>query len=174
MLKTVLAFIFTCVVSVCVYAHHTPGEKWDHLINHSHPNRHCYGKRWDDKFQNGYIHKDHADHVYPDPAPEGVTRPDPNTQFVFHIHRNARKITGLGVVALSEGYYNAHRQFYCNDYKCGGVKPAQRVYTYPNPVDDPAAIECVEEAAADAPKLPVVSPMKKLAVMWASLKQSRI
>ena len=84
------------------------------------------------------------------------------------------RLPRLGVVALSEGYYNAHRQFYCNDYKCGGVKPAQRVYTYPNPAEDPAAIECVEEAAADAPKLPVVSPMKKLAVMWASLKQSRI
>lgn len=163
MLKYSLAVIFACAASLCVYAHHTDNE-WGHGVLHSHPDKHCYGEIYDDGYRSGYIHKDHI-RV---PAKGANDNPD------WHIHRNARKINELGVVAHSEDYRNQHRQFYCNEFKCGGPKPAQRVYKYENPEDDPANVPCEElQASPSAPSTVKVSPKDKLTITWASLKKAR-
>ena len=115
-------------------------EEFNRDIVHSHPKKDCYGEKYSDGYQMGWIMKSHDGQDY-----FSYKNDD------WHFHYNVAKIEN-GKRSRSDKYYSEHRQFYCNSYKNGGPKPSQRVYP--------------EDSVAAAP----TPHQRNLTTTWASLK----
>ena len=170
MLRYLLVSILACFVSVCVYAHNQDHLVFNRNVYHGHPTQNCYGKIWADCFQNGWIMKNH-DPI--DQAEVALLNGGATGIKDHHEHSNASRINANQKSKRSHAYYDQHRQFYCTDYKDGGPKPSQRHFHSPV-LPEPEAQVCEVVEAPAAPKLIKVTPKRKLTIIWASLKKSRL
>lgn len=170
MLKYLLALIFACVFSMCVYAHNQDRHTFDRSVYHGHPKQDCYGKIWKDCFQSGWIMKNHADI-----DPVEIARLNGGVTGIkdYHEHPLVARMNENQKRKRSHEYYDKHRYYYCNGYKDGGPKPSQRHFHGDDPnLPEPIPRICEVVEAPSAPKL--IKASTKLAITWASLKKSRI